>query len=320
MNGGIAVDIGGTKILVASAHAPSQPVCVATPRDGGPDAVVHQILGAVERLDVPGPMVVASPGDLDTGAGVVRYAANLPFRSFDLAGALSDRLGYAVRLVGDATAATLAEFGTGAGAGGRDGAYVTVSTGIGMGLVVDGRLVAGLDGQAGELGHVPVRSHDGVLCGCGQRGCLEAYASGRGMADRARDACEQDVESALTAISADMITANEVIAAYREGDQLARRIVETAVSLLGRAIATIVRMLAPPVVVLGGGVLLAGGLLDPVRHSVARMLAPNDDGVLERLRAATFGQLSSLIGAAALCRGDAAATALLRGTGSRVAA
>jgi glucokinase len=313
---GIAVDIGGTKILVAHARRPEQPLCVATRHDVGPERIVDQIVEAVESLwrpGVRGPLVVASPGDLDTRSGVVRYAANLPFRTFDLAGALSRRLGSPATLIGDATAATVAEFsGGGAGAGCRHGAYVTVSTGVGMGIVVGDRLVAGQGDQAGELGHVPVRLPDGVPCRCGQRGCLEAYASGRGMADRARDACEQHRGGRLERYAPEAITAREVIEAWRAGDGPAGRIVEDAIDLLGRAVAATVRLLAPSVVVLGGGVLLAGGLLDAVRDRAAEVLRPNDAGLRGRLRPARYGELSALVGAAALCRGDAQALTLLR--------
>jgi glucokinase len=311
---GIAVDIGGTKILVASAENPARPLRVGTRRDVGPDGIVEQIASAIDELGGPGPagrVVVACPGDLDTRTGIVRYAANLPFRTFDLAGALSERLGCPVTLMGDATAATVAEFAAGAGAAGSDGVYVTVSTGIGMGLVVGGRLVAGVDDQAGELGHVPVRPIDGAPCRCGQRGCLEAYASGRGLADRARDACAQGVSSVLTASAPEAITAREVIAAWRAGDPLATELVDDAIDLLARALAATVRVLAPSVVVLGGGVLLAGDLLDTVRERSAQLLVPNDAGVRERLRAVAFGELSALTGAAAICRGDARAMLLV---------
>jgi glucokinase len=314
VDAGIAVDIGGTKILAASAEDPADPLRVATHRDAGPDGIIDQIVDAIDKLGRPGSpgrVVVACPGDLDVRTGIVRYAANLPFRTFDLAGTLAGRLDCPVTLVGDATAATVAEFGAGAGSVGASGAYVTVSTGIGMGLVVGGRLVAGLDDQAGELGHVPVRPVDGVGCRCGQRGCLEAYASGRGLADRARDACEDRVESVLGALPPAAITAREVIGAWRRGDALATQLVEHAIDLLGRALAATVRVLAPSVVVLGGGVLLAGGLLDAVRERSARLLAPNDAGVRERLRPAAFGELSALTGAAAVCRGDARAMTLM---------
>ena len=224
-----------------------------------------------------------------------------------------------MRLVGDATAATVAEFCSGAAAGARHGAYVTVSTGIGMGLVVDGRLVAGLDDQAGELGHIPVRP-GGAPCGCGQRGCLEAYASGRGLADRARDACREGARSSLRALEPERISARDVVAAARREDDLAMGLVDDAVELLAGALATLVRLLAPQVLVLGGGVLGSSGLMDPVRERVVALLEPNAAGLRERIRPAVHGELSALRGAAAICRADEAAVALMGGGAERLAA
>jgi predicted NBD/HSP70 family sugar kinase len=316
MAGGIAVDVGGTKILVAAVDGDDAVVRVPTRLDAGAEGIVDQIVRTVERIAVAddgGPVVVASPGELDTAAGVVRYAANLPFRGFPLAAALSERLGKPVTLMGDATAAAVAEFSSGAAGSSDHGAYVTVSTGIGMGLVVDGKLITGVDGHAGELGHVSVRPHADVRCRCGQRGCLEAYASGRGLADRAREALEREPDTILRHLPEARVTARDVIAAWREDDGLATRLVTQAIDLLATAIAAVVRVLAPEVVVLGGGLLLSGGLVEPVRERVAQLLSPNDGDVRARLRPAGYGEYSALRGAAAICRGD---TVALRLTGA----
>jgi glucokinase len=313
MAGEIAIDIGGTKTLVSVTGDDGAPSVLRLPTRGreGADAIVEQIAAAVASVPTRGAdgvAVVACPGSLDSRAGVVHYAANLPFRDYALAAALSERLGVPVSLVGDATAAAVAEFTAGAAAGVEHGAYVTVSTGIGMGLVVGGRLATGANGQGGELGHVPVRLTGGVRCACGQRGCLEAYASGRGLADRA---LELVAGGAQTPLAPSAITARSVIRAWRDGDAVIGSLVAQAIDLLGVALAAIVRVLAPQTLVLGGGLILAGGLFEPVRERVVRLLEPNAASVRERMRPAKHGELSALAGAAALARGDAAALRLI---------
>lgn len=316
MAGQIAIDIGGTKTLVAVAGTDVAPAVLRLRTDvaAGPVGVVEQIARAVES--VPGAVAggrafVASPGQLDSRTGVIHYAANLPFRDFPLADALAQRLGVPVSLLGDATAATIAEFSGAAAAGAEHGAYVTVSTGIGVGLVIGGRLAAGGGLPGGELGHVPVLPDDDVRCACGQRGCLEAYASGRGLADRAAEAVAAGVDTRLAGVAPEELSARHVIAAWSAGDRVATALVERAIDLLGLALAGLVRVIAPRRIVLGGGVLLAGGLLEPVRERVAAVLEPNAAGVRASLHPAAHGERSALEGAAALARGDAGAIRLL---------
>ncbi|WP_089155435.1 ROK family protein [Micromonospora sp. NBS 11-29] len=302
----VAVDIGGTKIQVAGVGAGglTRVVELPTPVDAGPEAVVAAVVGAAAELRAAGPTVVACPGSLDTAAGIVHHAANLPFAGFPLARRLGEELGGPARLVGDTVAAAVAEFTTGAAAGTSHGLYVTVSTGIGMSIVTHGRLVTGAEGQAGEFGHVPVvHGPRARPCGCGQRGCLEAYASGRALADRAPTRLG----------GPGPVTAARVVAAARAGDPDARHLVGTAVDLLALTVAGTVRVLAPEAVVLGGGLLLAGELVGPLRERVVELLSRTVPHVGEVLRPARYGRLSGLYGAAMLARGDRAAELLLTG-------
>jgi glucokinase len=324
-----AVDIGGTKIQIVDARRETSPVTeLATPVRDGPDAIIDCIAGALAGLPGPGPVVVASPGSLDVAGGIVHYAANLPFAGFPLAARLKAATRRPVRLVGDAVAAAVGEFSTGAGAGHRDGIYITVSTGIGMGLVVNGRLVTGVADQAGELGHVPVVTGPAALpCPCGQAGCLEAYASGRALAARAEGRIAPAPDAAApapdaTAAAPDAIaplplTAREVLNAARRGDPAAGALLDEAVELLATAVATLVRLLAPPVVVLGGGLMLAGGLLGPVRDRVAGILAATVPGIADAMVPARHGRFSGLRGAALIARADPAAIGLLDGRSRR---
>jgi len=157
---GIAVDIGGSKLAVALAEGDGDGaiVRVSTPREGGPDAVVHAVAEAARRLVGDRPIariVVASAGSLDTAACVVRWASNLPFVDYPLAGRVGDALGAPVILVGDTTAATVAEFSVPSRRHVANGVYVTVSSGIGVGMLFNGRVYTGDRGHAGELGHIP---------------------------------------------------------------------------------------------------------------------------------------------------------------------
>jgi glucokinase len=234
---------------------------------------------------------------------VVRAASNLPFRDFPLGPRLADALGVPVTIVVDTAAAAIAEFAAGgAAAGQRTGAYVTVSTGIGMALVVDGRLHAGARSQAGELGHVPVAVGDGALnCPCGQRGCLEAYASGSGLVRRA----------------AAGHSAADILRLARAGTPWASDLVADAVDRLAAALAGVIRVLDPDVMVLGGGLLVHTGLFDPVRERIADLLRATVPNAATIVRPAAYGDLSPLRGAAALARRDPDALALSHSDGPR---
>lgn len=301
----VAVDIGGSKIQVVDAGRDSAPVTeLATPVGDGPEAIADCVARAVTVLSAPGPIVVASAGSLNVADGVVHYAANLPFAEFPLAARLAASVGAPVQLVGDAVAGAVAEFATGAAAGQQDGVYITVSTGIGIGIVVRGRLLTGRDDQAGELGHIPVvTGPDALPCTCGQVGCLEAYASGRALAVRAGS----------TGRPPGQRTARDVVALARSGDPATSVLLAEALELLAAAVAGVVRLLAPRAVVLGGGLLLAGGLLSPLRERVARILASTVPGVADTMVPAAHGRFSSLRGAALIARSDPAARALLHG-------
>ncbi len=299
-----AVDIGGTKIHIAGALVDllSDVVELPTPVQDGPDAVVAVIADTLRALDATGPTVVASAGSLDTTVGTVHYAANLPFADYPLARQLSAQTHAPVHLIGDATAATIAEFTAGAGTGHRNGLYITASTGVGMGIVADGQLLRGANGQAGELGHVPVVYGPHALpCGCGQRGCLEVYASGRGL----------ETLAAQRKINTVPMTPPQIVAAARAGHTRAHALLDRALDLLATAVAGAIRLLAPEIVVLGGGLLLAGGLTEPLRKRVGTILAPTMPDICDAMVPAMYGRFSSLHGAAMLARNDPRAITLL---------
>lgn len=220
---------------------------------------------------------VGCGGPLDPWAGVVHNALNNPgWIDVPLVARIGGALGRPTYLDNDANAAALGEHRFGAGRGVANMVYLTVSTGVGGGVIVDGRLVHGENGNAGELGHVSVDVR-GRPCHCGSVGCLETYCSGSNIAARAREALErgEGEGSVLARIERDQLTSRHVADAARDGDPLARRVWDETTELLGAGIVSIIHAFNPRLVVLGGGVTQAGDLLfDPLRRIVAERAMP----------------------------------------------
>ncbi len=303
----IAVDIGGTHIRAAVYPAgeivPLARGDIPTQGDEPPHerlaALLHHLWptqGTVRGLGV------ASPGPLDPYQGIILATPNIPqWRNFPLAAYLSERFNVPVVVDNDANAAALGEWRYGAGVGHHHLLYLTVSTGIGGGVIVDDRLLRGVAGLAGELGHLTVLP-DGPLCGCGQRGHLEALASGPAIARAAEEELERGTPSIL-AQHPRPLTAALVAQAAQEGDALARAVFTRAAHFLGRAIADYLHIFNPSIVILGGGVTRAGDvLLKPLRETLhASVMTP---AYLDNLTLSTarLGDEAGLIGALALLR------------------
>ncbi len=308
----VGVDLGGTKILTALVDLTGAVRArrrVATPQSG-PAAVVDAIAATVEgvlaeaglsRAACPG-IGVGAPGPLDPHSGVVYEPANLAgWRDVPLADLLGGRLGLPCYVENDANAAALGEWWAGAGRGISDLVYITVSTGIGGGIILGDRLLHGVSGTAGEIGHTVVDA-DGPLCGCGRRGHLEALASGRAIARQAAEAVASGRPTALAALGADpaRLTAEVVARAAREGDPVAREIFERAGFYVGVGVANLLNLLNPRRVVIGGGVSKAGDLLlDPVRRT-ARQFAFERPARDAEIVPAALGDDAGAVGAAAV--------------------
>lgn len=284
---GVVVDIGGTKILVAIVRHGiiARKRSLRISQFAGPADMMDTIGATARQLcGAPGltpdmsaeSVVVAVPGRLDRESGTVLRAANLPLVDFPLAAELSSRLdGAVVRIEHDAVCGLLGETTAGAARGCSNVIYLTVSTGISVGILVDGALLKGAHGAAGEVGHTPVE-WPGIPCTCGSSGCLEAYASGWALAELGRQAAASGTSPALaTALAAGgAVTARDVLSAARRGDQASAAIAGHAIELLTRAIELLFVTLDPELVVLGGGVMsnsyfadrLLGGRLRDGQH------------------------------------------------------
>ena len=278
----LALDVGGTKLaagVVRGDGSVRSRLVEPADRDRGPDDMIrrHLALGrrAVEAADLAAGDIsavgIACGGPLDPERGVILGPLHLPgWVDVPLAAIVEDAFGVPAAVDNDATAGAVAEwrFGVGRDRDVRSLVYLTISTGIGGGLVLDGRPYRGAAGNAGELGHLTI-DIDGDPCACGRRGCLEAYASGTNIARRAREALAAGEPSSLRALSS--VSAQEVAVAAGVGDALAGRIWAETTRMLGSAVATILDVFNPDLVVLGGGVTNAGdSLLSPVRATALR--------------------------------------------------
>ena len=205
--------------------------------------------------------------------GTIEFAPNLPWRGvIPLAQMLTDRFGIPVSLTNDANAAAIGEMTYGAARGLKDFIMITLGTGEGSGIVVNGQLVYGHDGFAGELGHVIVRPNNGRLCGCGRTGCLEAYTSATGVARTAREFLEvRNDPSSLRQIPIQDITSKDVYDAAITGDKLALEIFDYTGKILGEAFANFIAFSSPKAIILFGGLAKAGDLiLKPIKEAMDR--------------------------------------------------
>ncbi|MHB1500984.1 MAG: ROK family protein [Candidatus Dormibacteria bacterium] len=284
----VALDLGGTWIRAARFSSRGEIVKRARDRTAarlGPAAVVAQIRSLVDAV---GPadqerrvVAIGVPGPVDPFTGVVEGAPNLPgWRSFPLKERVEEALGSPCLVDHDATLAALGEHRQGAGRGFPNFVYVTVSTGIGAGLVLDGRLYRGGQGKAGEFGHIVV-DPAGPACHCGNRGCLEALSSGTAIA-------------ALAGLG----SAAAVSLAAQAGDESAARVLAAAASHLGLAVGgSLINLLNPDAIAFGGGVFAAGPVFwDQMAEGVARgsFQAPREHC---RLLRAELGEDQGLVGA-----------------------
>jgi glucokinase len=285
----VGVDLGGTNIVVG-----------AMPEDGSRQLAVHHAsthaeLGAEAVVDRIAAMVaeviaevkasenaraedflgigVGAPGPLDRKRGVVVVAPNLGWRDFPLRDSISARTGLPVALDNDANCATIGEWWKGAAQGAKNVVGITIGTGIGGGLILNGMLYHGSSDVAGEIGHTTIDS-TGRYCRCGNYGCLEAYASGPAIAARAREALERDEVSMLPRMvdgRLDEMTAATIYAAAHAGDALALEVVRDTARFLGTGIGNMLNIFNPDVVVITGGVTQAGEpLFEPLRAEVKR--------------------------------------------------
>jgi len=305
----IGVDLGGTQLRAVRIDLQGQIQAFErtdTAAAGGPNDVIAQIeqlvnvvAYGISRSEIIG-IGVGTPGPIDPFKGIVLEAPNLiGWFNVPLKTILTERTGVPVLVGNDANAAALGEWRFGCGRGCQDFLYVTISTGIGGGVIADGKLLLGRKGIAGEVGHMTIQT-DGPLCGCGNFGCWEAMASGTALARFATAALEREQHSLIGALAgSNPIEGRHIAAAAVQGDQLAQALMQREGELIGVGLVNLLHLFSPERIALGGGVTKSMALLEPhMRQVIAeRAMEPYREVPIEL---AQLGEQVGVLGAAAL--------------------
>lgn len=302
----VGVDLGGTKIYTALVDLEGNIIkekAVETLAFEGENAVMGRIIDTINYVidgsekNLIKSIGIGSPGPLDVKNGVIIENSNLPFKNFEIVKTIRETYDLPTYLDNDANVATLGEFMFGAGKGTENMVFITASTGIGGGAVINGKLFRGTTGNALEIGHTIV-ANEGPRCGCGNIGCAEALGSGTAIGKRAKEAVDTNVETSLK--NYENVTSKEVFKEAANGDRVAKNILETSLNYLGIAVANTITNFDPEKVVIGGGVINGGSIvLDTIRRVVGERALKTfvDSCTVEK---AVLGGKAGVLGAAAL--------------------
>ena len=302
----VGVDLGGTKIYTALVDLEGNIIkekAVETLAFEGENAVMGRIIDTINYVidgsekNLIKSIGIGSPGPLDVKNGVIIENSNLPFKNFEIVKTIREAYDLPTYLDNDANVATLGEFMFGAGKGTENMVFITASTGIGGGAVINGKLFRGTTGNALEIGHTIV-ANEGPRCGCGNIGCAEALGSGTAIGKRAKEAVATNVETSLKIY--ENVTSKEVFKEAANGDRVAKNILETSLNYLGIAVANTITNFDPEKVVIGGGVINGGSIvLDTIRRVVGERALKTfvDSCTVEK---AVLGGKAGVLGAAAL--------------------
>jgi len=303
------IDIGGTKIALALETPAGERIAarrLPTEVALGPERIMKNAAAAIEEMLAETGSLIAAvgigcPGPIDIERGLALSPTNLPdWIDFPLVETVKKRFGVPTVLDNDANAAALGEYFYGAGRGFRDLLYVTISTGIGGAIILDGKIHHGIGASAGEVGHTIVKQ-DGRLCLCGAQGCLETIGSGLSIARRMKESLA--ARGGGNAENYSEITAQTVVEMVRAGDAAAREIWDETIKFLAVGIGNAITLVAPEAVVIGGGVSAAGDLLfEPLRREIGKNVTMLPIEKVEILRA-SLGSESGVCGALMLARG-----------------
>jgi len=308
----VGIDIGGTNTVFGIVDARGNVIASSSIKTGKhPDikdyiaelkTALNILLENNDAVDkIAGIGVGAPNGNYYTGN--IEMAPNLPWKgSVPLAELLKEAFGVPVAITNDANAAAIGEMTYGVARGMKDFIMITLGTGVGSGIVVNGQLVYGHDGFAGELGHVVVKPNNGRICGCGRTGCLEAYCSATGVARTAREFLELRSEpSRLREIPVEDITSKDVYEAAMLGDKIAKEIFEYTGEIMGRAFANFVCFSSPEAIVLFGGLTRSGDLLlKPIKEAMDRNMLNIFKGKTKLLLSELKEGDAAVLGASAL--------------------
>lgn len=309
----IGIDLGGTYIkygLVSEAGEIIEKGKVATPAGCGYAETVEAIASAVRELSARhGAQVsgvgIGAPGVVDGERGILRTSGNLGWENKPLAKDLSAKLGIPAVLTNDANAAAYGEYACGAGSEYKSVVLITLGTGVGSGIVLNGRLFEGCEGAGAELGHEVIRM-GGEKCACGRRGCFEAYASAAALIRQTKHAMEKDGQSILWQLCNGDIGAVDgktVFDGAATGDKTAKRVVNNYLRYLSEGLANIANTFRPEVILIGGGISVQGeNLTVPLQKRVDKLMLGHGRYAPVKIKAAILGNDAGLVGAAMLAK------------------
>ena len=305
----LAFDLGGTHLraaLIDRAGEILTQLKSETPEEASADQVIRALVEAERRCRAEAKVAsdqllaasVMVPGTVDKANAVVVQAPNLPcLYNFPLKQKLENEFGRPVVLENDANAAAMGEVWKGAARGCRNVVCITLGTGVGGGVILDGKLLRGSDGSAGEIGHCAVEPFGGLHCKCGNEGCLEMFASARSIVRMGGEALPRFPQSAL---HGQTITARRLYELGLEGDELSLTVFERMGTYLGIAVANLINLLSPEIIVIGGGVANGWELFEgPMRKQVSARAFRSQQGKV-RIVPAACGDNAGLLGAARL--------------------
>lgn len=311
----IGIDVGGTNVKIALVDKSGKIIysnSVPTYAKMGYEYTINNIKQAIKDLmketnttakDIDG-IGFDFPGQVDYKTGVVKLAPNIPgWVNVPIAQMIEEEFHIPTRIDNDVRCAALGEMKFGAGQGCENFVCITVGTGIGSGLVVNGQLVRGASNAAGEIGHIKLQMKDGLICGCGDTGCLEAYASGPSIVAMAQDYIKGGKSTKfreMAAAEGGEITPYMVAKAAEAGDPVAKRIFAIVGEYIGIGLTSVINLLNPEKVIIGGGVAEAGDLLlDPIRKTIKERAMVVAGSAVE-IVPAQLGNSAGVIGASML--------------------
>ncbi|OGN91311.1 MAG: hypothetical protein A2Z75_07845 [Chloroflexi bacterium RBG_13_50_10] len=309
----LGVDLGGSKILTAVVDPQGEMLSSdenVTPATSERETLIQSILDSAHRaLNQAGIGIseicaigVGAAGISSPEAGILFTSPNLPgLRNVLLRDIVQDRLGKKTFLINDADAAALGEFCFGAARGIHNFIYITLSTGIGGGIVIDGKIYTGAIGAAGEVGHMTI-DHNGPICNCGNRGCWETLASGTALAREARKQIEGGVRTSILEYAEgdiEKVTAQAIHSAAQHGDSLAKELIARTGYYVGVGLANLINIFNPDLIVIGGGLSSIGDMLLKPAFKVAGERAFKEAFQAVRFASAGLGGNSGVLGAAA---------------------
>ena len=309
-----AADLGGTHLRVATVDRNGKIYCrqmQPTPQAEKPNEIVHALIDAVhecersanEKGGAISAVSIVVPGTVNVAEGVVVKAPNVPcLDGFRLSAALESELEWPVILENDANAAAIGEMWQGAGRGYRTLICVTLGTGVGGGIILDGKLWRGADGSAAEIGHIGVDPFAGVACTCGSRGCLEVYASATAIVRMTREARPRYPNSILHDI--EDLTSAKIYQAGKEGDELAIEVFRRMGVYLGIGLASLINVLNPEIVIIAGGLSNGWELFEKHMHQQVIERAFPIPARRVKIVRAQCGDDAGLLGAAQLAFTD----------------